>query len=298
MNKRILAGTVLIILLVSGIWYFFLKEYDYSVHFNTEAAPGIVYQRILDWEYEQLKHRGNETSPFREIVQKIQLNQRSLLLIWKFSPINDSLTRIEASVKNTKDPFNQRWNRLLGKNSQQEIIKGEVERIKNNLEADREFYDITINGEATSPKTTCACIRLENEVGNKAFDMMQNINYLSSYVNLNNLEMAGKPRVQVIEWDLATDYIKFDFCFPIQAPSALPEEHISIFIKDMESQKALKATYNGNYMFSHLAWIQLLHYAEIHNIPVEKTPLEIFQDNPEMGGDGRQWTTEIYLPVK
>lgn len=298
MVKTILSGTVLIVLLVSGIWYFSVKQYDYSVSFDTEAAPGIVYQRVLGWEYKQLQHRSNEKiSPFREMVQKVEINGFPLLLHWEFVTVNDSLSKIEVQVKNTEDPLEHRWRQLWGNDAEQKIVKKEIENIEETIEADREFYNITIDGEAISPKATCACIKLENEVGNKAFDMMKNIDYLSSYVNSNNLEMAGKPRVQVVEWDLITDKIEFDFCFPIQAPSALPQENSPIFIKDMESHKSVKATFNGNYMFSHLAWIQLLHYAEIHNISVERTPLEIFHDDPEMGGDGRQWTTEIYLPV-
>lgn len=299
MIKTILSGILVTLLLISGIWYFFIREYDYSFSFDSEAAPGILYQRVLGWEYEKLQHRENEKStPFRKIVQNKEINGFPLSLNWQFAPVNDSLTTVTVRVKNTEDPLNRRWNQLFGNDAEKKLVKEEIEKIEETIEADREFYKITFEGEAISPKATCACIKLENEIGNKAFEMMQNINYLAGYVSLNNLEMAGKPRVQVTRWDLETNMIEFNFCFPIKETFTPSEENSPIFITDIEPQTALKATFNGNYMFSHLAWMKLLNYAEIHDIPVEKNPLEIFHDNPEMGGDGLNWTTEIYLPTK
>jgi len=42
----------------------------------------------------------------------------------------------------------------------------------------------------------------------------------------------------------------------------------------------------------------LLDYAQKNNIPVEKKPIEIFYNNPNMGGDGLDWTTEVFMPIK
>ena len=67
--------------------------------------------------------------------------------------------------------------------------------------------------------------------------------------------------------------------------------------KQQESVKALKATYNGNYITSDRAWYALLEHAERNAIKVSETPIEVFYNNPNFGGDELQWNAEIFMPL-
>ena len=48
MKKR-LSYIIFLLIVAVGTWYFFIKEYDYLVTFETKNAPGIVYQKLLNW---------------------------------------------------------------------------------------------------------------------------------------------------------------------------------------------------------------------------------------------------------
>ena len=63
-------------------------------------------------------------------------------------------------------------------------------------------------------------------------------------------------------------------------------------------KKALKAIYHGNYITSDRAWYALMDYAEKNGIEVVPEPVEVFFNNPNMGGDALNWTAEIYLPIR
>ena len=59
----------------------------------------------------------------------------------------------------------------------------------------------------------------------------------------------------------------------------------------------MKAEFNGNYIFSDRAWYELRDYAEKKGLKVTDKPLEIFFNNPNMGGDELQWKADIYMPL-
>ena len=92
------------------------------------------------------------------------------------------------------------------------------------------------------------------------------------------------------------DSINYNFCFPIIKSDSLPKHHL-ISYKQQESVKALKATYNGNYITSDRAWYALLEHAERNAIKVSETPIEVFYNNPNFGGDELQWNAEIFMPL-
>ena len=67
---------------------------------------------------------------------------------------------------------------------------------------------------------------------------------------------------------------------------------------NLNKGQGLIAIYNGNYITSDRAWYALLNYADKNNISVDALPIEIFYNNPEMGGNALLWKTEVYLPLK
>ncbi|MEH6777641.1 MAG: AraC family transcriptional regulator, partial [Maribacter arcticus] len=67
--------------------------------------------------------------------------------------------------------------------------------------------------------------------------------------------------------------------------------------KKLETTKGIKAIYNGNYITSDRAWYALLRYAKTNGLNVAPNPIEIFYNNPDMGGNSLNWKTEVYLPL-
>lgn len=298
MVKTIITWTVFIILLCTSVWFFLIKEHDYSISFKTDKTPGEVYQQLLYYDYDNIeKLEDQENFPFHQLSQKVFVNGEKLDLTWKFSKYDDSLSRATASVEHRENPFLARFKTLVGTQETQGILKNEVRKIQQEIKTESSFYRIKVKGKTISPATKCACIALESEVTHKARLMMKTINNLSAYIRFYQIETVAKPRVNVLKWDKNLNEIEYEFCFPISS-AANPVETDKIYIKDIPAQPSLKAIFNGNYMYSHLAWVKLLDYAEMNNIEVREEPLEIFNNNPETGGDALQWEAEIYLPLK
>lgn len=296
MSKTLLIGGILFILIASGFWYLFGREYDYSINFKTSHPLSSVSYALQSYNYSDFTVSDQEVLSLRKIEQQGNLHSSPVLIHWNLETLNDSLTRVTADVKNLKSPVLTRLKLLFQEDPVQQGLKEEALLLRDNLEDLRNSFRVRIEGEASSPATTCACLTLENTVDLKAMEMVRSINYLSDFVFLNGLEPEGRPRVQVREWIIEDRFIEFDFCFPLKEGSVIPEDRI-IFKKEIPSKPSLKATFNGNYTNSHYAWLRLLSYAEKRNLQVEKKPMEIFYNNPQMGGDPLQWEAEIYLPL-
>jgi len=131
----------------------------------------------------------------------------------------------------------------------------------------------------------------------KARGMMQNYSLLTSILSAENITMNGTPFVEITNWNTQNDSIAYNFCFPVIKSDSLPVDS-RIQYKQYNGAKALKATYNGNYITSDRAWYALVDYAENNDIKIDKKPLEVFYSNPNFGGDELQWKAEIFMPIK
>lgn len=280
------------------LWYFGIKENDYTISFETKALPGEIAYRVDSPVFDKMEVNSSEIeSNLLKIVQEVELGTSTYELIWKIKPKNDSIRGVKVSVTNKNNSIKDRFLLLVGQNNFQKRMSDEIAYFKKALTTNLDLYDIKIEGEKVSPQNTCACIRTESKVDQKAFEMMKTIEILSSYILDNDLKSLGRPRIFIDSWDKITKKTTFNFCFPILEMESYPE-HFLIEIKNIPPQKALKASFYGNYMFSHNAWFHLLDYAEKNNIEVETANiLEVFKDNPQMGGNESQWEAEIYLPV-
>ena len=88
----------------------------------------------------------------------------------------------------------------------------------------------------------------------------------------------------------------------IDVPDCIRSEklptHSIIKYKRIFAKKALKATYNGNYITSDRAWYTLMKKAEDLGKEVELTPIEYFYNNPNFGGNEINWKAEIFMPIE
>jgi hypothetical protein len=41
-----------------------------------------------------------------------------------------------------------------------------------------------------------------------------------------------------------------------------------------------------------------MDYADKNDLKISGLPVEVFHNNPNMGGDALKWKTEIYMPLK
>jgi effector-binding domain-containing protein len=103
--------------------------------------------------------------------------------------------------------------------------------------------------------------------------------------------------LEVTNWNREKDSITYNFGYPILPDQNVPMD-TEIEYKKLNKRQGLKAIYNGNYITSDRAWYALLNYANKNDISVEALPIEIFYNNPDMGGNALSWKTEVYLPVK
>ena len=296
--RKVLLGFLMVGIIGAAIWYFAVKPYDYSIAFTTNTPSGIIYERIEYWPYESFSNAEILEENFdEEVKHQLNFKDKSLVIDWNISQINDSVNKVKAIVRHPESLVSSRLSLLTGKNKEQDSLKKELEIIRKSLEEDKSNYKIAIKGETKAPKTDCACMSLKGQLQQKAMLMMTNIGYLSDYILKYDLEMPAKPRVLVKSWDKETNEIKFDFCFPIIKKEGLSETD-KIKLKTLPSFNAMHVVYNGNYLFTHFAWYKLQDYAKANHLKISDQILEVFNNNPEMGGTSIEWTTDIYTLIK
>lgn len=291
-----LSWTILGVLILALVFYLFLYPADYKVTFEAKGLPGTINQSLKAWNNEV---GGDIISQdgFDYLEQTIKFNDSTHLYKWQFEAIDDSTSTVTVNIK---DLDNSVMNRL--KKPFQDIpialqssktVTDFYEFLKDHLENIR----ITFDGESELKSTYCAYVPLEGKQSDKAKGMMQNYNLLASVMGNNNVQLNGPPFVEITHWDVEKDSIAYNFCFPIIRSDKLPD-HPIIKYKRIFAKKALKATYNGNYITSDRAWYTLIKKAKDLNKEVELTPIEYFYNNPNFGGDELRWKAEIFLPIK
>jgi effector-binding domain-containing protein len=299
-SSRILIISFLVISIL-GIWYFIIKDYNYKITFKTKHIPGIVYNHILNWNDGESKTNPVVTNlkntPFEEVNQELKSGDTILNLNWEIRKEDDKTTIVTLKITDSEHSFNQNIQALFGKNF---FIKKRIAKVKDlnkKIDEQSKLYKISLIEKAQSPSTNCACLPMESKVSDKAKAMVGNIAILSDYIKENNIELAGNPFSEITDWDMENDKIEFNFCFPLPNQMNYPENN-KILFREVTQRSALKAIFNGNYNMSHLAWYTILDYANTNDIGLEDSPIEVYLNDPHLGGNALEWSAEIYLPIK
>jgi effector-binding domain-containing protein len=228
--------------------------------------------------------------------QELRSNDSLFVFEWGLNRENDSLTRIEVGVSLESENPLMRIRNLFSdtdfKCRSRNTILDFHEKLKEHLAS----FRVRIDGEASLDPTYCAYVTIENGQLEKALGMMQNYSLLTDVLLENKIELNGMPFVEVTHWDQEKEQLKYNFCYPIVKKDSLPSDGLVSF-KQFKGGQYLKATYNGNYISSDRAWYALLDHAERHGIEIEEEPVEIFFNNPNMGGDELKWRADIYMPL-
>lgn len=292
-----------ILSLLTGVfllWYFIIKPNDYNVSFKAKTSNGHVYDELRNWSaIADMPSEINilKQDPYRSLTQDITFRDKEYRISWTVYKLNDSISRVKAGINEPGKSFLNRLSIPFGDTSYEEESLELVLNFKDFLDESIKQFKIKVEGKSSFTTKFCACTNARTTPEKKAFQMMRDYSYLSGFIASGKLKPDGNPLIQVLDFDEKSRLIEFDFCFPVKRQDSLPESP-DIFFREVEQTPAIKAIYNGDYRFSNKAWYRMFEYAEDHEIPFEKKPLEVYYNNPNMGGDALKWTTEIYLPIK
>ena len=286
------------ILLSAGlIWYLFIKPYDYLVRFEVKTSPGAVNQMIKIWN-DVLEPKGEiEQESLTHLNQTLKFNDSIHYYKWIISKVNDSTSLVKVYASDLNHRLNNKIRIPFSDTDFEKRTRATVTDYTDKLKQHIDRFRVTILGEEDIPSKFVAYTKVSTSQYGKARGMMRDHNYIGGQLVNHQIELDGPPMVEITHWDRAKDSIQFNFCYPIKRSDSLPDLG-EIKYKEIKSGKALKAEFNGNYIFSDRAWYVLRDYAEEKGLRVTDAPVEIFYNNPNMGGDELRWKAEIYMPLE
>lgn len=289
---------ILIVLFIAFVGYFIIYPYDYVVRFEVNTFPGTINQSVKLWN----KSAGVPGIPLVQedlyhLEQHVQAGDSVHIYNWEITPLTENSSKVTVRIKDRDHSWK---NKLLVPFTESEVERSGIKHVSdfvNDLKDHIDLFKVHIEGEADLPSTFYAYMDLKTDQHGKAGGMMDTYMTLSDIIVRHNITLNGPPMILVDQWDRKTDSLEYRFCFPIIRSDQLPQ-HPNIKYNRIFPKRALKATYNGNYITSDRAWYALLDYAESNGLEVEETPVEVFFNNPHMGGDALRWKAEVYLPLK
>lgn len=285
------------VILGSLIWYLFVKPYDYLVIFKAKTFPGAINQTIKTWNLTLDNSNIINQNDINNLKQKVTFNDSTYIYNWKIIAVNDSTSKVKVYIKDVEHSLKNRITFPFSDTDFEKRTKNTLIDFNKKLNEHIEKFKVTIEGKSKLNSTYCAYVPIKSVQIEKALGMMRNYALLSSILVENGVELNGKPFVEITHWDIDKDSIYYNFCYPIIKNDSLPIHNL-IKYKQFEGKNSIKAIYNGNYITSDRAWYALIDHARINNIEIEKKPIEIFYNNPNMGGNALKWKAEVFLPVK
>lgn len=298
---KILKIALAILILLTGVWYFLIKDYDYKITFKTPQATGIVYSSLLEWNnWEASGSKAVITvtkQPFSNLEQELKVSDSIINIKWEIVRESDSITKVSAYLTDKNNSLLQKLKAPFGKSDFVKRGLSTVKRIQKELKEIENRYRVGRIEMSKIPKQYCAYVSLESKLNEKANQMMGSNAFIITYFEDNNIEIIGNPFLEVTHWNEQENTVAFNFCFPIAFNENYKNSE-DLKFKMTEEKPALKVLFNGNYRISDCAWFSIMDYAKRNKIDIEKLPTEIFFNDPHSGGDELEWKTEIYMPIK
>ena len=294
--KRVL---VFLSVLLAGlfIWYFFLKQHDYQVRFQTKTTPGTTSQIIKTWNETQEGGRILGWNGREEVTQRLVFRDSAYTYTWRIRSEHDSLSTVTAYIANNENSFQNKWNLLFSDTDFEKRSRKTVQDLGQSLLDHLKNIKVEVVGEAESPESFCACVEVETTQYGKANGMMANYGILNTVIVGNNIQLNGPPLIRVHEWNQEKDSLKYDFCYPIIRSEKL-QRIKNIAYKRVFSKPSIKAKYNGNYITSDRALFDIFEYAETQCIEFTVFPIEVFFYNTNIGSGDTEWLAEMYMHLK
>lgn len=291
-----IVGIVSLALLGALVWLLFLKPYDFVALLEVKTVPGTVNNTLKTWSRSLDGSQIRQDGDMNHLLQEFRFNDSTFVYNWTLSRVHDSLTRVKIGVSLENKNLGLGLANLFSDSDFEKRTRNTIIDFNDKIQEHLASFKVHINGEASLDPMYCAYVTIENGQMQKALGMMQNYSFLSNVLLQNDIELNGMPFVEVTDWDLENEQLKYNFCYPIVKKDSFPS-NTGVSFKQFEGGKYLKATYNGNYISSDRAWYALLDYANQKGIQIIGKPVEIFFNNPNMGGDELEWRADIYMPL-
>jgi effector-binding domain-containing protein len=287
----------ILLLILGGIFlYVFVYPYDYLVTMQLKANIGTINQTVKLWNTNLENTELTWDEDLEHLSQKLHFNDSTHIYDWELSKVNDSVSKIKIFTKDSAHSLANKIRIPFFDTDFEKRTKKTLKEFSNMLAEDLRNIKVEVIGEGEIEATDYAYISNKTTQFGKAGGMMKNFSLLDPYLVNHGVELNGNPFIEITRWNRAKDSLEYNFCYPIIRNDSLPQQR-DLKYGFRKQQKALKAIYNGNYITSDRAWYALLDYAERNNIKTTGLAVEIFYNNPNMGGDEINWKAEIYMPI-
>jgi effector-binding domain-containing protein len=281
-----------------AIWFSFFKTYDHQIKFEVNLPAGSFYHMALDSSmWGEQKFKINDKVLFKSIQMQTTINQKPFELLWQFENVNDTNAKVYLYYKNKENSFKERYQSLFNQSQNLDSLVRLSKTFKKQANIFSEMFKLEINGIENVEESAYLYVQHTSLRSEKAGDMMKSNPFLFIKNRDSLVTKTGNTFVKVDYWNPETDSISFRYAFPVKSQEEYP---IDKFVQadTIQKHQALKATFYGNYSISDQAWIALYQYAKRKNIDIELTPIEIYYNNPMLGGDDKKWKAEIFMPLK
>ncbi|PPK95895.1 effector-binding domain-containing protein [Nonlabens xylanidelens] len=125
--------------------------------------------------------------------------------------------------------------------------------------------------------------------------MLQNI---MSYMNRNNIDMYGMPRVVYEKIDPTNNSVLFSAALPVENRE-ITATNSNILSSYQEPGKAVKITLNGAYSNLAEAWRKGEEFISQNGlVKAIASPYEIYKTDPMLTPNPADYRTEIYIPIE
>ncbi|PQB03930.1 hypothetical protein BST85_02665 [Aureitalea marina] len=290
---------MVVLLLGWGSWYFLIRDYQYSIQYKSRFPSGVYYDHLQQWTTVLPDNVDSVTTlikvPYVGMLQKVQVGDQETRINWEIESLTDSTCRIYARFDRPGNDLSHRLSVLFGQSDLPDQGLAITKHVGNTLVAKAKGFRLGAIGDTIIPKKFAAYITVQSSVRTKARDMIYSIGDIMGYIKENDIQLDGDPFLQITSWDRNTDRITFDFNFPIVKRDNLPDNPLVRF-KEIPEFEALNAPFFGNYRIADISWYQLLAYAQLNNISIQELPIEIYRNDPHLGGDERNWRADVLIP--
>ncbi len=249
------------------------------------------------WEASLKDSRFTEQGNLNHLRQQIIFNDSVFSYQWEIEALSDSTSEIHVFIKDVNNSLQNKLQIPFSDTDFEKRTRKTLLDFNTKLKEHIKNFKVTIVGLDSIPASYSAYVALSGKQPEKAMGMMRNYAMLDQLILKSDIQPNGRPFVEVTKWNMQTDSIHYNFCYPIIKSDSLPQ-HITIQYKQFNGGKGVKAIYNGNYITSDRAWYALLDYADKNGYKVDKKPVELFYSNPNLGGNELNWKAEIFMPLK
>ena len=174
-----------------------------------------------------------------------------------------------------------------------------LQKLDSIIAVDMKKYDITDNGITDyggGYYLYLSTSSRQDETGEKMAVMFPKI---TTFMQSNGLEMAGKPFSLYEKWDESNGTTIFSACIPVKEKVS-PPQGSEVLCGYIVPNSYYKTTLKGDYAHLREAWTKAIAhlkaagYQEVEDV----APFEVYANDPMEYPNPADWITEVYIPVQ